>query len=115
MNAVSEYDVRFDLFFAVRQFMSAEEIRQLADEVLETLDKHSLENENEVFAGILDVADAAGDAPLYEKIMFRRDPDRKNGSLIAAAKARKKNSIANRWLSSFFLNVSSSFHFLSSS
>ena len=87
LNAVSEYDARFDLFFAVRQFMSAEEIRQLADEVLETLDKHSLENENEVFAGILDVADAAGDAPLYEKIMFRRDPDRKNGSLIAAANA----------------------------
>lgn len=86
VNSVGE-DERTELFLAVPDFLSKEETGAFVENVLVTLDRHELENEEEIFAGILDIADVSGDAKLYEKISLARDPDCANKTKIDIANA----------------------------
>ncbi len=53
--------------------------------VLSTITVHRLENEEEILSGLLFMADGANDPVLYEKVAFRKDPDRTNETLLGVA------------------------------
>ena len=62
-------------------------MRRVIDDVLNSIRGRGLENEDEIFAGLLDVADSLGDPSLYEKISLLRDPDVSNHTKIEVANA----------------------------
>ncbi|MCK9181352.1 MAG: hypothetical protein M0P13_00530, partial [Fibrobacteraceae bacterium] len=86
VNTVGE-DARSELFLSAKDFLDNSEIHRLVDDVLASLDGNSLENEEQIYAALQDLADGAGDAELYERLSFLRDPDRSTATLISVANA----------------------------
>lgn len=76
-----------DLFLSVKEFLSAEEVEATAEKVLSTLAANDLANEEFVFAGLLDLADGAGNPGLYEKVSFLQDPEHLNETKIRVSNA----------------------------
>ncbi len=101
VNSVGE-DPRTELILSAHDFLSSEELQKLANDVLTTVQSHDLENENEIYMGLMDLADGANDPQLYEKAAFLYDPDRSNKTNIDVANAyyiAEDISNANRLLS----------------
>lgn len=86
VNSAGEED-RSKVFFGAQDFLSLEETERLADVVLSTVSTHELENEKEIFSGLLDLAEGANDPALYEKVAFLREPNRSNETLVKVANA----------------------------
>ncbi len=86
VNSVGE-DVRLDVIYDAHDFLSAEETQRVAKMVLSTLTAHKLENEEEILSGLLYMADGANEPVLYEKVAFRKDPERTNETLVNVANA----------------------------
>lgn len=84
VNSAGEV-VRLEVFWGVQDFLSAEETERLAENVLSTISAHELENEKEIFSGLLDLADGANNPVLYEKIAFLKDSTRSNKTLVDVA------------------------------
>ena len=86
VNSIGE-EAREEVFLSAKEFLSEEEMRRVIDDVLNSIRGRGLENEDEIFAGLLDVADSLGDPSLYEKISLLRDPDVSNHTKIEVANA----------------------------
>lgn len=86
VNSIGE-DARSEIFLGAKDFLSAEETERVAESVLSTVSAHDLENEDEIFAGLLDLADGAENPALYEKVAFLNDPERSNKTLVDVANA----------------------------
>ncbi len=86
VNSVGE-DVRTGLLLSAHEFLSMEETESLAENVLSTIAAHELENEEDIFSGLLDLADGANNPVLYERIAFQKDPERTNTTLVDVANA----------------------------
>lgn len=84
VNSVDE-EARLNVFFEAHEFLSQEEMQRVVEMVLSTITIHRLENEEEILSGLLFMADGANDPVLYEKVAFRKDPDRTNETLLGVA------------------------------
>ncbi len=86
VNSAGE-EVRSEVFLGAQDFLSKEETERLAEDVLSTVATHDLENEDEIFSGLLDLADGASDPGLYEKVAFLKESERSNKTLVDVANA----------------------------
>jgi len=86
VNSVGE-EPRTELFLSAHEFLSGEELEKVMQEVVSTVTSHELENEGEIYAGLMDVADGAGNPQQYEKFAYLADPEHSNKTSIDVANA----------------------------
>ena len=86
VNSVGE-EPRTELFLPTHDFLSAEELEKVMQEVVSTVTSHDLENEGEIYAGLMDFADGAGNPQQYEKFAYLADPEHSNKTHIDVANA----------------------------
>lgn len=86
VNSVGE-EPRTELFLSAHDFLSAEELEKVMQEVVSTVTSHELENEGEIYAGLMDLADGAGNPQQYEKFAYLADPEHSNKTNIDVANA----------------------------
>ncbi len=78
-------DGRAAVFFSLSEFLPEDMIRAMIEEVMNTVESHDLENEDNALLALSDIADGINDADMYEKVNFLLYPNRENSVLIDVA------------------------------